>query len=70
MLVLTRLPKESIIIGKLVKVTIVEVRGDRVKLGIEAPKEVSVHREEVYEQIQKEKKDENKGPTEGSEQNG
>ena len=55
MLVLSRQKDESIIIGDDIKITIVDVRGDKVRLGINAPKEVSVHRIEVYEAIQKEK---------------
>ena len=47
---------ESIIIGDDVEVTIVDVRGDKVRLGITAPKHISVHRKEVYEAIQREKK--------------
>ena len=54
MLVLSRQRDESIIIGDNVVVTIVDVRGDKVKLGIEAPREISVHRREVYEAIQRE----------------
>lgn len=54
MLVLTRKLNESIMIGDNVKITIVDVKGDQVKLGITAPREVSVHREEVYREIQKE----------------
>ncbi|NLW09742.1 MAG: carbon storage regulator CsrA [Firmicutes bacterium] len=54
MLVLTRKTNESIMIGDEIKVTVVEVRGDQVKLGITAPKRISVHREEVYLAIQKE----------------
>jgi carbon storage regulator len=54
MLVLTRKTNESIIIGDDVKVTVVEVKGEQVKLGISAPKRISVHREEVYLEIQKE----------------
>jgi carbon storage regulator len=54
MLVLSRQRDESIIIGDNVIVTIVDVRGDRVRLGIEAPREVSVHRREVYDAIQRE----------------
>jgi carbon storage regulator len=54
MLVLTRKNNESIVIGDDVTITIVEVRGDQVKLGINAPKNVSVHREEIYLEIQKE----------------
>jgi carbon storage regulator len=54
MLVLSRQRDESIIIGDNIVVTIVDVRGDKVKLGIEAPQSVSVHRREVYEAIQRE----------------
>ncbi|NMB38275.1 MAG: carbon storage regulator CsrA [Firmicutes bacterium] len=54
MLVLTRKIDQSIVIGDNIKIIIVDVRGDQVKLGIEAPKDVSVHREEVYEDIQQE----------------
>lgn len=54
MLVLTRKVNESIIIGDDVKITVVEVKGEQVKLGISAPKRISIHREEVYLEIQKE----------------
>ncbi|MAT68072.1 MAG: carbon storage regulator [Planctomycetaceae bacterium] len=54
MLVLSRQRDESIIIGDNVVVTVVDVRGDKVKLGIEAPIEISVHRREVYEAIRRE----------------
>lgn len=54
MLVLTRKLNESIMVGDNVKITIVDVKGDQVKLGITAPREVVVHREEVYREIQKE----------------
>ncbi len=54
MLVLSRQRDESIIIGDNVVITIVDIRGDKVKLGIEAPREISVHRREVYEAIQRE----------------
>ena len=54
MLVLSRQRDESIIIGDNIVVTIVDVRGDKVKLGIDAPQDVSVHRREVYEAIQRE----------------
>ena len=54
MLVLSRQRDESIMIGDNIVVTIVDVRGDKVRLGIEAPREVSVHRREVYEAIQRE----------------
>jgi carbon storage regulator len=54
MLVLSRQRDESIIIGDNIVVTIVDVRGDKVRLGIEAPGEIPVHRREVYEAIQRE----------------
>jgi carbon storage regulator len=56
MLVLSRQRDESIIIGDNIVVTVVDIRGDKVRLGIQAPPEVSVHRREVYEAIQREKK--------------
>lgn len=54
MLVLTRKRDESIIIGDNIKVTVVDVRGDQVKIGIDAPRSISVHREEIYNEIQAE----------------
>ena len=54
MLVLSRQRDESIIIGDDIVVTIVDVRGDKVRLGIEAPTKISVHRQEVYDAIQRE----------------
>ncbi len=54
MLVLSRQRDESIIINDNVVVTIVDIRGDKVRLGIEAPQEIPVHRREVYEAIQRE----------------
>jgi carbon storage regulator len=55
MLVLSRQRDESIMIGDEVEITIVEVRGDKVRLGITAPKRIPVHRREVYDAIQAEK---------------
>lgn len=52
MLVLSRKKNESIIINDNITVTVIEIRGDKVRLGIEAPKTVTVHRREVYEAIQ------------------
>ena len=54
MLVLSRHRDESIIIGDNVVVTIVDIRGDKVRLGINAPQDIPVHRQEVYEAIQRE----------------
>ena len=54
MLVLSRHRDESIIIGNNIVVTIVDIRGDKVRLGIDAPTEIPVHRREVYEAIQRE----------------
>ena len=54
MLVLSRQRDQSIVIGENVVITVVDVRGDKVRIGIEAPKESPVHRQEVYEAIQKE----------------
>lgn len=51
MLVLTRRANQSIIIGDDVVVTVLEVRGDQVRIGITAPRNVTVHREEVYKQL-------------------
>ncbi|MBN2129345.1 MAG: carbon storage regulator CsrA [Sedimentisphaerales bacterium] len=55
MLVLSRQRDESIMIGDDVEITIVDVRGDKVRLGITAPKRIPVHRREIYDAIQREK---------------
>ncbi len=54
MLVLSRHRDESIVIGDDIVVTVVDIRGDKVRLGIEAPSEIPVHRREVYEAIKRE----------------
>lgn len=54
MLVLSRKKDERIIIGDQITVMVIEIRGDKVRLGIDAPREVTVHREEVYEAIRRE----------------
>jgi carbon storage regulator len=54
MLVLSRQRDQSIIIGDHIVITVVDVRGDKVRLGIDAPTEIPVHRREVYEAIQRE----------------
>ncbi len=56
MLVLSRKKNESIIINDHITLTVVEIRGDKVRLGIEAPKDVTVHRREVYEAIMRQAK--------------
>lgn len=56
MLVLTRKLHQSIVIGDGIEVVVLEVRGEQVRLGIKAPKNVAVHRKEIYEQIQQENK--------------
>ena len=53
MLVLTRQRGERIMVDDNIIITIIEVRGDRVRIGIEAPRDVSVHREEIYDEIQR-----------------
>ena len=53
MLVLTRRPGESVMVGDDVVITVLDVRGDVVRLGIKAPRSVQVHREEVYRELQK-----------------
>lgn len=54
MLVLSRQRDESIIIGDDIVITVVDIRGDKVRLGIQAPSEIPVHREEIYDLIKKE----------------
>lgn len=56
MLVLSRKRDESIIIGDDVVITVVDIKGEQVKIGVTAPKTVSIHRKEVYEAIQEENK--------------
>lgn len=51
MLILTRKIGESLLIGDEVEITVLSVRGSQVKLGVKAPKEISVHREEIYQRI-------------------
>ena len=57
MLVLSRKADESVVIGEDIVITVLEVRGDVVRLGIAAPREVKVHRSEVYEELQQANRD-------------
>ncbi|MGI0646912.1 carbon storage regulator CsrA [Pseudomonas aeruginosa] len=55
MLILTRTPGETLMIGDNIKVTIADVKGSQVRIGVSAPKDVEVHRSEIYQRIQKER---------------
>jgi carbon storage regulator len=63
MLILTRRVGETLMIGDNVTVTVLRVKGNQVRLGVNAPKDVSVHREEIFERIQQEDTDESAEPT-------
>jgi carbon storage regulator len=67
MLILTRRVGETLVVGDDVTVTVLGVRGNQVRLGVNAPKEVAVHREEIYQRIQMEKGGENAPVSEDSE---
>ena len=54
MLVLSRRPGESIVIGNEVVVTVLDVRGDQIRIGIDAPRNVQIHREEIYRELESE----------------
>jgi carbon storage regulator len=54
LLILTRRVNESLVVGDQVTVTVVAVKGNQVRIGIKAPKDVQVHREEVYDRLQRE----------------
>ncbi len=65
MLVLSRKKNESIVINDDITIVVVEIRGDKVRLGVEAPKEVSVHRREVFDAIQRNKLEAEKKAADG-----
>ena len=59
MLILTRRPNETLMIGNEITVTVLGVKGNQVRIGVNAPKNVSVHREEIFERINAEKRQSN-----------
>ena len=67
MLVLTRRANQSIMIGHEIVVTVLEVRGDQVRLGIKAPRSIDVHREEIFAQLQQANRDAVRSTAEGLE---
>ena len=67
MLVLTRRANQSIMIGHEIVVTVLEVRGDQVRLGIKAPRSIDVHREEIFAQLQQANRDAVRSTAEGVE---
>ena len=62
MLILTRRIGETLMVGDNVAITVLGVKGNQVRIGVNAPKEVSVHREEIYQRIQREKGQEGVSP--------
>jgi len=61
MLILTRRIGETLMVGDDVAITVLGVKGNQIRLGVDAPKDVSVHREEIYQRIQRERGDGNTG---------
>ena len=67
MLILTRRVGETVMIGNDVTVTVLGVKGNQVRIGVNAPKDVAVHREEIYERIKREEDQEGRAPSYGHE---
>ena len=69
MLILTRRVGETLVIGDDVTVTVLGIKGNQVRIGVNAPKDISVHREEIYDRIQREKAGSENAPEDAKEGN-